>query len=381
MKITFYTNFINHHQVHVADEMYRMLGDDYKFVVTMAVPQNVLKSGYPDYSDRPYLVKAYLGKNEEYDALKLSETSDIVIVGSAPKKYFIDRLKQNKIVFAYSERWFKHFRIGYLNPKTWLYFFNTYTKYRNKQYYMLCASAFTARDCSKIGAFPDKTFKWGYFTKTPSFDLKAYIDKKKAAARIDILWCARFIKVKHPEMVISLAQYLKSKKYNFHINMIGDGELLEKTKMTILNGNLSDCVKLCGNLPNDEVLEMMRNSHVFLFTSDRGEGWGAVLSESMSAGCAVVAADKIGSVPFLISNNRNGLIFKSCNQTSLNSAVTYLFENPDSVYRLGENAYRTMHEIWSPQNAAHNFIKLSSSIIEHQKINIEEGPCSKAEII
>ena len=98
MKITFYTNFINHHQVHVADEMYRMLGDDYKFVVTMAVPQNVLKSGYPDYSDRPYLVKAYLGKNEEYDALKLSETSDIVIVGSAPKKYFIDRLKQNKIV-------------------------------------------------------------------------------------------------------------------------------------------------------------------------------------------------------------------------------------------------------------------------------------------
>ena len=43
----------------------------------------------------------------------------------------------------------------------------------------------------------------------------------------------------------------------------------------------------------------MESSHIFLlFTSDRNEG--AALNESMNSGCAVVASDAIGSVPYLM---------------------------------------------------------------------------------
>jgi glycosyltransferase involved in cell wall biosynthesis len=45
---------------------------------------------------------------------------------------------------------------------------------------------------------------------------------------------------------------------------------------------------------------------VFIFTSDRNEGWGAVLNEAMGSGCAVVAADLIGSVPYLIEHKKMG---------------------------------------------------------------------------
>ena len=57
MKVVFFTNFINHHQVHIADELYNMLGDNYTFVATEAIPQSFKNNGYPDYSDRPYLLK------------------------------------------------------------------------------------------------------------------------------------------------------------------------------------------------------------------------------------------------------------------------------------------------------------------------------------
>lgn len=40
---------------------------------------------------------------------------------------------------------------------------------------------------------------------------------------VNILWCARFIDWKHPELAILLAQRLKDNKYNFHLDMIGKG--------------------------------------------------------------------------------------------------------------------------------------------------------------
>lgn len=34
MTIAFISNFIKHHQVHVADELYKIIGDGYKFIET-----------------------------------------------------------------------------------------------------------------------------------------------------------------------------------------------------------------------------------------------------------------------------------------------------------------------------------------------------------
>lgn len=75
--------------------------------------------------------------------------------------------------------------------------------------------------------------------------------------------------------------------------------------------NVGDCVSLIGNMPNDEILALMQKSHIFIFTSDRNEGWGAVLNEAMSNGCAVVASNMIGAAPYLIKQGENGYIFKS----------------------------------------------------------------------
>ena len=154
--------------------------------------------------------------------------------------------------------------------------------------------------------------------------------------------------------------------------------LWHKIKLKVETEELSKHVILTGGVPNTEVLERMRNSHVFLFTSSRREGWGAVLNEAMGSGCACVASHEIGSVPFLLKHKQNGLIFKSCSVDSLYENVAYLYDNPSQADALGRNAYQRITTEWSAQNAAERLVELSDSILSGHEIEFEDGPCSKA---
>ena len=242
---------------------------------------------------------------------------------------------------------------------------------------MLCASAFTANDLNLIFAYPHKKYKWGYFTEVKHLDIENVITQKPVG-RIEIIWTARFLDWKHPELAVKLAYELKKKGYNFHLSMIGAGELVSKTEKLISVLNISDCVTLSGSMSNSDVREYMLNSNIFIFTSDRNEGWGVVLNEAMSCGCAVVAADSIGSVPYLIENEVNGLTFKSGNLKSLLKQTELLINDKELRVKLSRNSYNTMQNEWNPKIAACNFYNLANSILEKKEFHVEKGPCSIA---
>jgi glycosyltransferase involved in cell wall biosynthesis len=245
---------------------------------------------------------------------------------------------------------------------------------------MLCASAYTAKDVNTIGAYKNKCFKWGYFTNVDNFAVEApnrtLLTTESTAY---IMWCARFLKLKHPELPVKLAARLKNKGYKFVIDMFGSGEELENTKSLAKKLDVEDVVRFCGNRPNDEILIEMSKHDIFLFTSDKNEGWGAVLNEAMSCGCAVVGSNQIGSVPFLIEDGVNGLIFKSENLDSLEEKVLELFNNPARIGEISINASKTMKEVWSPKNAAKQFLNLVEALISADEHAIPlSGPCSRS---
>lgn len=64
--------------------------------------------------------------------------------------------------------------------------------------------------------------------------------------------------------------------------------------------HLSEYVTFAGFKKPEQVREYMENADIFLFTSDYGEGWGAVLNEAMNSCMAVVADCGIGAAPFLL---------------------------------------------------------------------------------
>ena len=380
MKIVFITNLVNHHQIPLADELYRMLGDDYTYIACEPLPDWLIKGGYDPSLDRPYVIRAYKSEEEMSKACRLASESDVVIIGSAPDSFIVNRLKDNKLTFRYTERYFKNRPWYFPDPRVFINFYKNHFRYRNKNFYMLAASAYTANDVYHMHCYKDKVYKWGYFTRVDNFALEASqkLDASSAESAPHLMWCARFLRWKHPELPVLLAARLKSKGYKFALDMYGSGEELENTKQLALNLDVGDVVSFYGNLPNDQILKKMRKSEIFLFTSDKGEGWGAVLNESMSNGCAVVASSMIGSAPFLINDGINGLLFKSENLDSLEEKVSYLLDYPKERIEMAKNAVMTMRNEWSPKIAAQRFMYLVEQLLHGSDSEFKEGPCSKA---
>ena len=98
----------------------------------------------------------------------------------------------------------------------------------------------------------------------------------------------------------------------------------------------------------------------------------------MNSGCAVVASDKIGSVPFMIKDGVNGLSFKSCDWDDLYAKVKYLLDHQEDRAKMAAEALNTIKETWNEETAVKNFISLASSMLKGENPYIKDGPCSPA---
>lgn len=374
MKIVHYSNFINHHMVWLADELYALTGGEYYFVCTVNLPESYLKSGYPNYFDRPYVVKAFEEKGHQL-AKELALEADVAIFNGNDElhEYRHPRLIKDKLSFESGERWLKKGLINLLSPrllKSQYWYHSKYYKCNN--YYALCTSAYMEKDLALLHNFKGKCFKWGYFTKVDDFEVES-----KMFTGSKLMWVNRFIDWKHPEMPIFLAKMLMDKGFSFCVDMFGNGILHEKMVLLSKQLGLEDIVHFRGNMPNAQIIDEMRHHDIVMTTSDKNEGWGAVVNEAMSNGCVLVGSDAVGSVPFLVKHNENGLVFKACDIQSLCNCVESVLGDASKCKVIARNALNTMKYLWSPSNAAKSFVELSSSLIEYREPCIKDGPCSR----
>ncbi len=379
MKIVFISNFYNHHQKPVADELFSMMGDDYSFIETEKISEERFNMGWGRDEKPTYVLQNYLDQSAKENCQRIIDEADVVIIGSAPRALVETRLKNKKLTFYYSERPYK------IKPpfyKIIVHFLrNLRYVIRHKNLYILCASAYTSADYAKVLTFKNKAYKWGYFTAAKEYrNVDALIDLKSPNS---ILWVSRYLAWKHPEHVVEVAKRLKTDGYNFKINMIGIGELQEQTRRLVDEEDLSDCIEMLGAMKPEEVREHMEKSEIFLFTSDRNEGWGAVLNESMNSACAVVANSAIGSVPFLMKDGQNGYMYKDGDVEELYRNVKMLLDNSNERKRISKNAYKMIIEEYNPQNAAKKFVQLCEIMLngEYKPFPFNDGVCSKAEVL
>ena len=371
MKVVFVSNYYNHHQSAISEEFFKQTNGQYRFIQTEPMEEERRNMGWGNNGLPSFVMESYKDKETYKQCVELINNADVVIAGSAPEKIIRKRIRSGKLVFRYSERIYKNKKKLLQLPLRFIkYHFDNYP-YKNV--YMLCASAYAARDYAITGMFKGKTFKWGYFPAVKKYDdIEKLIDDKTPAS---ILWVARLIELKHPDASIRLAKRLKQAGYKFKLSLIGNGELENKIRDMIKAENLEDCVQMLGSMKPEEVRRYMEQSEIYLFTSDFNEGWGAVLNESMNSACAVVASHAIGSVPFLINDGENGFIYKNGNEDDLFNKVKFLLDNPEKRKEISLNAYKTMAETWNAENAVKKFLKLIIGVFVEKRLSIEGGPC------
>lgn len=389
MKLVFYSVVLNHHQAHIADAFYDLLGKDYCFVETVKMEDG--KGATEDYSKRPYLLRAWECEDNAKIAMELAKDAEVcVFSGVSALPFLKERMNVGKLSFDMGERWLKRGLKNMFSPAI----FKMFSAYhfggwRKKPLYKLCCSAFAAGDQYRLGTFNGKCYKWGYFTKIEKNEVEISQDVSTSGIA-PFMWCSRYLKLKHPELPILMAERLKGKGYKFHLDMYGEGEYKQKSIELVDKLGLQNEVSFYGNRPNNELMNDMQRHSIFLFTSDRNEGWGAVANESMSNGCVLVSSNAVGSAPYLIQDGETGLLFKSPRTNSsfdkpdnealdsLCDKVEWLLLHNDERQQIGIKARRQLEEVWSPENAARSLLTLINDLSNGRDSSIDEGPCSKA---
>ena len=184
-----------------------------------------------------------------------------------------------------------------------------------------------------------------------------------------------------PEELAELAEDLRGAGYDFRLKLIGGGELEEKLKARIREKELSGLVTMTGFLPPQEVRKAMEESHIFLFTSNHLEGWGAVVNEAMNSRCAVVASREAGAVPFLIRHGENGMVYYRNRYEDFSGAVRHLIENKKDRERMGQRACETILKEWNADTAAARCLSLYEGWEKGRMSFPESGPLSPAPMI
>lgn len=380
MTFTFVSNYINHHQIPLCDALYERLGKGFAFIQTMPMEAERVEMGWGVAENEiPYVMCLY---EDEYECLKRIMESDVVLFGWTGREDIVmPRLQSGKTTLRVSERLYREGQWKAVSPRGLIAKYREHIRYRKENVCMLCAGAYAASDFHLIGAYPDKLFKWGYFTKLRTYGDGAFAAMKPKEGPLQIVWAGRFIPLKHPEYAVRLGAALQKNGHAFRIHMLGGGEMEAALKQEIRREGLSESFVFYGYTGPEQVRDVMEKCHIHLFTSNHLEGWGAVVNEGMNSGCVEVVDARVGAAPFLIRHGENGLLYQSGSYDEMEALVFDLFENWEARRAMGRAAYETIRDMWNAEHAAAALLQFSDRLRQGKIVPEKEGPLSPAPVI
>jgi glycosyltransferase involved in cell wall biosynthesis len=169
-----------------------------------------------------------------------------------------------------------------------------------------------------------------------AIELKNYPFKKRTFENVRLLWVRSFSKIYNPILAIDILKILKNENINAELCMVGpdsDGSLLEVKKYAKA---LNVEVTFTGKLSKQEWSKLSENYNIFINTTNVDNMPVSVI-EAMALGLPVVSTN-VGGVPFLIENNKNGILVEPKKADGFVRAIKQIMLNSNQVNQITENA-------------------------------------------
>ena len=120
-------------------------------------------------------------------------------------------------------------------------------------------------------------------------------------------------------------------------------------------------IEFLGRKSFEEIVPYLKTCLCTVVPSEWYDNFPNVILESFAYKKAVVATD-FGSLPELVHENETGLTFKYADSADLTSKVKALIENPGLAQQMGENAYQTIIDKYSPDTHYRNLMELFKKV-------------------
>ena len=154
-----------------------------------------------------------------------------------------------------------------------------------------------------------------------------YMFSSKTAAEPKILWMRSFHNTYNPLMAVRVAAILSKKYPGFKMTMAGnDRGLLATVKTLVTKLQLEDKIFFPGYIDLAQKEELAKGHDIFISTNKIDNAPVSII-EFMALGLPVVAVNT-GGIPFIVDDEKNGLLAGDDDDYGMAYKISMLIENP-----------------------------------------------------
>jgi glycosyltransferase involved in cell wall biosynthesis len=367
MRVLHVTNLVSPHQIPLARQLASIVGERYfRFVATLPMTAEMGQRGWKNDEVEPWILRASENEAHRVEFEQWWNEADVVITGYRNVAMFADRVRRGKLTFYTSERWWKP-PLGMarlLNPNFALMVARFQRLAKSPFFHFLPMGGYSAADMRQIAPFKGRMWDWGYFTTVPN-PLPPCLERDRT---LRILWAGRMLAWKRVDTLIRGFVLLLRQNPNARLMLIGDGPCRVKLERLTRKLKIAGSVEFQAGMQTIQVRNHMRNVHIYVLPSSAYEGWGAVLNEAMSEGCAIIASEAAGSAKTIRRHGENGLLFKDSDYRQLGDLLIRLNSDEPLRLRLAKAGQKIITECWSPVVAAKRFFAVSDALLSNRSV-------------
>lgn len=179
-----------------------------------------------------------------------------------------------------------------------------------------------------------------------SISLSDYAFRQRTQLQPRLLWVRSFHETYNPQMAAYLVHALKKQYPDIHLTMVGpdvDGSM-DKCKQLAIDLGVDQQITFTGKLSKYEWTSLAQSKDIFINTTNYDNLPVSVL-EAMALGLPVVSTN-VGGIPYIITNQQNGLLVRADDVAEIADAVTQLLSNNNMAAAISKHAreYATQYD-------------------------------------
>lgn len=182
--------------------------------------------------------------------------------------------------------------------------------------------------------------------------------------------------------ILSIGRLVKKKGFTHGINavatllkafpkmeylIVGDGPLKDSLKESIDKADADGRIKILGWKTQEEIVELMRTSHLFLapsVTDDQGdqEGVPVVLMEAMATGLPVISTHHSG-IPELVRDGESGFLLPEGDERGIKEKISLLIKNPTLRAEMGRKGRNQVIENFDINSLNNDLVQIYEALL------------------
>lgn len=181
----------------------------------------------------------------------------------------------------------------------------------------------------------------------------------------EIYYVGWISKLKNFSLILKALHLLKEEQYKFKLHIYGEFRTKQYKKQVyeyILNNGLKDYLVFHGYLDSSSLMERIK-SHTYFVLPSNQENLPMSIAESQALG-KIVLASKVGGIPEMITDGKDGFLFDPNNEIELFNKLKSCFDGKFDIHCISDNAFNRAKDNYNGDLFLNKTLKFYKEVID-----------------